>query len=129
MKYLLEFCAKLIWRGIVHDNSKFAPEEAESYARLLPRLKGTTYGSPEYQALLDELKPALEHHYQNRHHPEAHVFGIDGMSFLDLVEMWYDWKAATKKHDDGNLENSIKVNTTRFKLSEQLANIMRNSIK
>ena len=117
-----------MWRGIIHDNSKFSKVEAPLFATLRPKLASTTYGTPEYKDLLRQLGPAIEHHYKNRHHPEAHKGGVNGMSFLDLIEMWHDWRAATKKYETGNLENSINVNKKRFKLTKQLTDIMKNSI-
>ena len=117
-----------MWRGIIHDNSKFSSKESKLFEELRPKLKESTYGTPEYYDLLKRLDPALQHHYLNRHHPEAHKGGVNGMSFLDLIEMWHDWRAATKKYETDNLENSINVNKKRFKLTKQLTDIMKNSI-
>lgn len=115
-------------RGFQHDKSKFAPEEKEVFDRVTPRLKGMTYGSDEYKASLAEMKPALDHHYANNsHHPEHYPNGINGMSLLDLVEMFCDWKAATERHADGSLEKSIQINRKRFEMSDQLAEIFENT--
>ena len=156
--YILRFCVKLIWRGVIHDNSKFNRKEAVLFSQIRPKLAKSTYGSADYNRFLEELKPALANHYKNRHHPEStgtyyecngcfekrysnqvthcpkcgygqftkHVT-IDGMSFLDITEMWFDWLAATKKHEDGNIAKSIEYNTKRFELSSQIINIMHNS--
>lgn len=44
------------------------------FTRFTPRLKGMTYGSPEYKQCLAEMGPGLRHHYAaNRHHPEFFV--------------------------------------------------------
>ncbi len=60
-------------RAIRHDRSKLSDAELPIFARLRPKLAGSTYGSAEYKALCKELGPALEHHYQsNEHHPEHH---------------------------------------------------------
>jgi len=126
--YITQFCGQLMWRGITHDNSKFSKEEATLFASLRPKLASTDYGTPEYKKLLRQLGPALEHHYLNRHHPEAHKNGVNGMNFLDLIEMWHDWRAATQKHSDVNIKISIDQNTGRFNLSEQLTDIMKNSV-
>lgn len=53
--------------------------------------------------------------------------GINGMTLLDLVEMFCDWKAATERHADGNIERSIKINRERFGLSDQLVAILENT--
>jgi hypothetical protein len=54
---------------------------------------------------------------------------VDGMTLLDLVEMFCDWKAATERHADGSIEKSIQHNKGRFKLTDQLASILENSRK
>jgi hypothetical protein len=41
--------------------------------------------------------------------------------------MFFDWKAATERHADGNIMQSIEINKGRFELSEQLCDIMRNT--
>jgi hypothetical protein len=49
------------------------------------------------------------------------------MTLVDIVEMFCDWKAAVRRHKDGDLETSINVNKDRFNISEQLTNVLRNS--
>lgn len=115
-------------RGAIHDFSKLGTPEKGAFDEFTPKLKGMTYGSDEYRDCLRELKPALDHHYAaNSHHPEHYPNGVDGMSLLDVVEMFCDWKAATERHADGSLERSISVNAERFKLSPQLAAIFENT--
>ena len=43
------------------------------------------------------------------------------------VEMICDWKAAGERHKDGSIVRSIQMNTERFKLSEQLVDILYNT--
>lgn len=117
-------------RGFNHDLSKLQSPEKEAFDRLTPKLKGLTYGSEEYKASLAELGVALKHHYEhNSHHPEHFKLGVDGMTLLDLIEMFCDWKAATERHADGSLEKSIVVNKDRFNISDQLATILENTRK
>lgn len=117
-------------RGLLHDRSKLVPPEKEAFDEMAGVIGGLTYGSEEYKAHLAKLKPALEHHYaHNSHHPEHYPNGIDGMSLLDLVEMFCDWKAATERHADGCLERSIEFNRTRFKMSDQLVSVFENTRK
>lgn len=74
------------------------------------------------------MKPALDHHYANNaHHPEHFPNGVNGMTLLDIVEMFCDWKAATERHADGSLARSIQINRERFGISDQLAEIMENT--
>ena len=51
------------------------------------------------------------------------------MSLIDLLEMLCDWSAATKRHDDGDILKSIEKNKTRFGLTDQLAQILRNTVE
>jgi hypothetical protein len=117
-------------RASVHDESKLAEPEKSAFDEYTPKLKGTTYGSDEYKTFLAALKPALDHHYAaNSHHPEHHARGIRGMSLLDLVEMFADWKAATERHADGSLAKSIEINAHRFDYGDTLQDIFENTRK
>lgn len=53
---------------------------------------------------------------------------INGMDLFDLIEMFMDWKAATERHDDGDILKSIEINKERFGISEQICEIFRNTI-
>lgn len=54
---------------------------------------------------------------------------IGGMSLLDIMEMFCDWKAATERHADGSLAKSIEINAVRFQMESQLISIFRNTRK
>lgn len=115
-------------RATQHDLSKLLDPEFPIFVKYTPKLAGTTYGSEEYKQYLSEMKPALDHHYSfNRHHPEHHDDGIDGMNLVDLIEMFCDWKAATMRHNNGDITTSIEINRKRFGISDQLANILQNT--
>jgi hypothetical protein len=127
-----ELLGKIAWelseRARLHDASKLLEPEKSVFDAVTPALKGLTYGSAEYKAQLAAMGPALEHHYrENRHHPEHWQDGINGMSLVDLVEMFCDWKAATERHADGSLERSIQHNKTRFVMTDQLAAVFENT--
>ena len=125
---LWEFTHELERRGQEHDASKLQSPEKEAFDEVTPQLRGLTYGSEEYKANIAKLGEALQHHYAvNSHHPEHYPNGIDGMTLCDLVEMFCDWKAATERHADGNLERSIEINRERFGMSDQLAAIFENT--
>lgn len=125
---LTEASAELIRRANVHDNSKLNSPEKEFFDEYTPKLAGSTYGSDEYKSFLKELKVGLDHHYANNtHHPEHYEKGIDGFDLFDLIEMFFDWKAATERHNDGSIHKSIGINKERFKISDQLENILRNT--
>ena len=129
--YLLEFQERLHKRGQEHDFSKLSKEELPYFEKYTPFQKTCKYGSDEYKKFLEELSPALDHHYKNnRHHPEHYIFyecagcfekyyqtpavcsqcgysifqkrtDISQMSLVDLVEMFCDWIAAGEQHEDG----------------------------
>ena len=124
------FVRDLISRGENHDNSKFEEPELSIFAENTHKLGATEYGSPEYKALLVEVKPAIDHHYsRNRHHPENHRDGIEGMTLIDLVEMLSDWKAATERNKDGNIRKSIDINAVKYKMTPQLKQIFENTVR
>jgi len=129
-KYLRIITKKLKDRGLKHDQSKMEDPEVAIFAEYTPKLKKSTYGSDEYNNFLNEMKVALDHHYaQNRHHPEHFKSGIDDMNLVDLIEMLCDWKAATLKHNDGNILKSLDINSKRFNMSPQTYNILKNTVE
>lgn len=54
--------------------------------------------------------------------------GIRGMSLLDVLEMLCDWKAATLRHNDGDIRRSIEINQGRFGYSDELKQILLNTL-
>lgn len=126
---LADVSRNLIGRAIRHDQSKLCEPEASVFAEYTSKLKEVTYGSDEYKSFLSSMKPALDHHYAyNRHHPEHWSGGIKDMSLLDLIEMIVDWKAATERHADGDIEKSITINKARFGYSDELEAIFRRTV-
>lgn len=129
-KYINKFTKELKSRGKLHDSSKLENPELDIFTKYTPKLATCTYGSDEYQGFLDGMKKGLDHHYMvNRHHPEHFINGINDMTLVDLVEMFCDWKAATLRHDNGDLLQSILFNARRFEYDNQLKNILFNTAK
>jgi hypothetical protein len=127
---LMEFREKLQQRGIDHDESKLQEPEKTGFDEMTYKLSSITYGSDEYKQMLKDLKPILDHHYENNsHHPEHYENGVDGMDLLDIVEMLMDWRASTERHSDGDIHKSLEINKERFHMSNQLYNILKNTIK
>jgi len=128
--YIGLFTNMLTKRGINHDKSKLESPEIEVFAEHTPSLKDSEYGQQSYTNNLEQMKPALEHHYaNNRHHPEHFKDGINDMNLVDIVEMFCDWKAASQRQKNGNLLKSIEINASRFKCSPQLKRILENTAK
>lgn len=117
-------------RAISHDDSKIECYEVDMFTEYTSRLSGMTYGSEEYKQCLLDMKPALDHHYAaNKHHPQHYVGGIKDMDLVDLVEMICDWKAATLRHSDGDINKSLEINQERFGYSDELKGILKNTLK
>lgn len=122
---------ELLDRSIRHDLSKTREPERAVYDEVVPRLRATTYGSAEHQALTDEMGEGLRHHHaHNRHHPEHFVNGINDMTLVDLVEMLADWTAATERTTPpGDLAASFTINGERFGITPQLMDILANTAR
>lgn len=128
-RHLLQVIYQLLVRQAEHDESKLKSPEVEYFDLMTPKLRGLTYGSDEYRQCLAEMEPAIKHHTSvNRHHPEHFPGGINGMTLIDLIEMLCDWKAATRRHDDGDIYRSIEINQKRFGYDDQLKQIFLNTV-
>lgn len=119
----------LLDRGQEHDSSKLDVPEVEYFTKYTCKLSGLTYGSKEFDDCKKEMQPALDHHYaNNRHHPEHWENGVADMDLIDLTEMICDWYASCKRHDDGNIRKSLKINAKRFNMDPQLVKILENTV-
>lgn len=127
---LLDVVRELLDRAHVHDQSKLESPEVEVFDKFTPLLRDSTYGSDEYKEQLAAMGEGLRRHYAvtvNSHHPEHYERGIHGMDLLDLVEMLCDWKAATMRHADGDLDKSISLNRERFGYGDEIEALLRNT--
>jgi len=122
--------SELLKQIAMHDNSKLYEPEKSIFDKWTPKLRDTTYGDKEYDDMKKEMKIALDHHYANNsHHPEHTDQGISGMNLFDIFELFFDWKAATERHHDGNIYRSISINKERFNMSDDLEQIFINTAK
>jgi hypothetical protein len=127
--YLNKAVSILLTKGEYHDQSKLQEPELTIFDEYTPKLRDITYGSEEYKTCMKEMKPAIEHHNaNNRHHPEHFVDGINDMNLFDLIELICDWKAATLRHNNGNILKSLEINKERFNISDQLYDILVNIV-
>ena len=116
-------------RSLLHDWTKLHDPEKSAFDSAVG-LNTLEYGTPAYDAAKKNLGAALDHHYKhNKHHPEHHKNGINDMSLLDIIEMLCDWKAATERMKDGNMQKSLEINKERFGISDQLYSILVNTAR
>lgn len=128
MRFLID---RLITKMQKHDESKLGDIEAPIFAEHIEKLPFIKFGSDEYQEELKELQTALNHHYKyNRHHPEYFgENGINGMDLTDILEMLADWMASTERTQNGDIFESIEINSKRFNIDDQLKQILINTAK
>jgi len=129
-KRITRIAEELILRGVDHDMSKFSSEEYPSFVGQTVKLKDLVYGSDEYRAELEKIRPAIDHHYaHNRHHPKHFKNGICGMNLIDVVEMLCDWHASILRQKYGDIQRSIEIGQQRFKFSDDLKQIFLNTVE
>ncbi|MBK1661507.1 hypothetical protein E2C05_23385 [Paracraurococcus ruber] len=118
----------MLARGAAHDASKLVEPEKSGFDRVLPLLRGLSYGSAEYRALeAAEAGLVALHHANNSHHPEHYGNrGIAGMDLFDLVEMLCDWIAAAERHPADGVR--LDINVERHGIEPQLASILANTL-
>jgi len=125
---MAEIVQHLVYRAASHDHSKLSGLEKQTFDAISPMLSKITYGSEEYRENLRKAGDGIkQHHHSNRHHPEFFNDGISGMTLIDLIEMFCDWKAGSLRHPDGDLANSIAINKNRFAIADQLIRIFENT--
>lgn len=128
--FINEMRDEMLKRASSHDLSKLRSPEKDHFDEWTPRLSSVTYGSDEYRQILSKMKPAIEHHHQNnRHHPEYYPNGISDMNLIDLVEMLCDWKAASLRHQDGDILKSLSINADRHDIPPALVALLKNTIE
>lgn len=128
--YLVKCINEISGRSYNHDRDKIEDSvEKRLFDEYTPKLRECTYGSDEYKEFLKGLKEGLDIHYKNnRHHPEHFENGIKDMNLIDLLEMICDWKAASERHADGDVYKSLVINKERFGYSDELYNILKNTV-
>lgn len=127
--FIRQFILILEQRARNHDKSKLQEPEMSILRKHTPYLDELEYGSDEYNEHLNKVRVALEHHYKhNSHHPEHYENGIRGMDLLDLVEMYFDWRATAMKYGN-DIQDSITIGQERFGLSDDLVAIFENTAR
>ncbi len=116
-------------RGFLHDRTKYDEKELGPLSEMqtvIEREGQAPFGSDEYKRRTAMLGPMLGHHYANNsHHPEHYENGVAGMCLIDLVEMFFDWKAASERGEEPMMNLTAAIE--RFAVSPQLAQVFRNT--
>jgi hypothetical protein len=124
-----EFAVEMIKRGDVHDASKFDPIEMgplEEMQKIVDAEGQAPFGSAEYKRRTDMLGPMIEHHRANNsHHPEFYADGVAGMDLFDVVEMFFDWKAASERGEESAM--NLNFACDKYKVEGPLRNILFNT--
>ena len=127
--YLIACIKELMLRGMQHDQSKLFEPELSLYNEYTPKLRELTYGSEQYRECLSAIEPAVKHYYSvNRHHPEHFPNKLRDMNLIDVLEMLCDWKAATHRHESGDIYKSLEINAKRFDYSQEIYLLLKNTI-
>jgi len=127
-KNISNVIVQLISRAKYHDDTKFKEVERDLFVKNTEKLSKMVYGSEDYIATLEQMKPAIHHHHAfNRHHPEHYEHGIKEMNLIDVVEMFCDWLAAVERHETGDIYKSLQINRKRFNMSVDLYQILLNT--
>jgi hypothetical protein len=106
---VFKVCAKygLVWRGLVHDLSKFMPDEFFPYAKMFYSNVRTGGNKEAYAKVNAKFEYAwLKHIQRNKHHPQHWILPKNGGSVhiigkvLDIPEVYVkemvlDWVGAT----------------------------------
>lgn len=117
-------------RGFSHDLTKFQDPEFSAFVSTRERFKKVNYGTPEYEMLTKEIKPAIDHHYScNRHHTAFHSDGINDMTLIDIIEMLADWHAAERRSPDKKLIDTWAYAKKKYGINEQLGKIILNTLE
>jgi hypothetical protein len=126
----------IIWRGLVHDLSKFLPDEFIPYARYFYNPDGTLKSHKRDKT--GYYKPPLTgdfrfdfawllHQKRNKHHWQWWLLPEDGgemkvleMEFPYWLEMVCDWSGAGKAQGHGNdLKAWYKKNKDKMRLAPE----------
>lgn len=106
---------EIMERVVLHDMSKYSPQEFEAYrSRFFPR-EGEKYDE-------DAFNKAWEHHYNNNPH-HYNSCNTEYMGLVDILEMILDWEAMGLKFGNTAKEfyqREAKEKLKRFKVDTEL---------
>lgn len=134
--YVLKACTMhgIFWRGLIHDLSKFLPDEWFPYARFFYNKDGshrqirdeTGYYKPTDTGNQEFDLAWLYHQKRNRHHWQYWILPEDdgGVKVLDMpwgyvLEMMCDWQGASLAQNHGiDIRPWYRKNKDKMQLSD-----------
>lgn len=119
-------------RAREHDQTKLRFDEFEGFARINKVARNHAFGTPEYDASMEEAKKpggCIHLHFsRNAHHPEFHDSEKD-MGLLDLMEMVMDWKAASMTYGTNTLAESLPIQLERHDFDPWQVRVIHEMVK
>lgn len=125
---LRAFARRLEERADRHDMSKLFPDEFQGFCQLDANRdqQKEEYGSKSYEDGIKNIEAVKLHQSRNPHHPEYWPNGIKDMSFIDIVEMLFDWEAARRARDtEEDINKTWLTRQRRFGLSDEELSFLR----
>jgi hypothetical protein len=119
-------------RIMLHDSSKLEEPEHSMWLEMDKEKDKPAYGTSEYFERKERFAKVFEQHYNNEkntHHPEHFLNGVDDMNIIDVVEMLCDWVSYKKVISYTEASKIIDENSERFGISDQLASILKNTLR
>ena len=114
-----EFAIEMIKRGDRHDASKFDPIEMgplEEMQKIIESEGQAPFGSEEYARRTE--------FYEFENGGDC-MHGINGMDLFDLVEMFFDWKAASERGEESAM--NLNFACDKYKVEGPLRHILFNT--
>ena len=112
-----DLIAELSHRAHIHDQSKLSASELPGFVEIHCIAREHPLGAPEYEAAMRTSTCIKEHFSKNSHHPEHHE-SVGSMGWLDIIEMVFDWKAASDTYGLQSLREGINYQHERHQFTD-----------
>lgn len=114
---------RLRMRGLLHDQSKFRPDEFAAFTEINQVARENSFMSSRYKSTQGHQALAL-HYGRNPHHPEHHPEGVGAMDLITLIEMVADWRAAFLLRTETGVESmgwedSLAAQAKRYQMTDE----------
>jgi len=127
---LEQVIARLRERATLHDLTKLQPTEFDVFCETHEEFTKARFGTPEYRAVEEKGRKAVQHHYRhNRHHVKHHRNGWKDMNLIDLLELLADWKAASRRNPNEWFEDGFVKAMNRAEFPEPIRILLTNTVR